>query len=119
MTDEPDGFADMDAGARPHYLGHRQRLKARFRDRGEAALEYYELLELLLFCPLPRQNTKPIAKALLARFGSFAEMLAAPRSRLKEISGIGDTAIDDLKAVHAAALRFTRRQISERKLLNS
>ncbi|PTW61701.1 DNA repair protein RadC [Breoghania corrubedonensis] len=109
----------MDAAARPHYLGHRQRLKARFRERGASALEDYELLELLLFRPLPRQDTKPIAKALLTRFGSFAEVLAAPRSRLKEVSGIGDAAIDDLKAVHAAALRFARGQISERKLLTS
>ncbi|WP_107989535.1 RadC family protein [Breoghania corrubedonensis] len=119
MTDEADGFSEMDAAARPHYLGHRQRLKARFRERGASALEDYELLELLLFRPLPRQDTKPIAKALLTRFGSFAEVLAAPRSRLKEVSGIGDAAIDDLKAVHAAALRFARGQISERKLLTS
>ena len=119
MTDETDGFADIDAAARPHYLGHRQRLRARFRERGAEALEDYELLELLLFRPLPRQDTKPIAKALLARFGSFAEVLAASRARLKEVSGIGDAVIDDLKAVHASALRFARGQISERKLLTS
>ncbi|MEI2383949.1 DNA repair protein RadC [Breoghania sp. JC706] len=119
MTEEADGFSEMDARARPHYLGHRQRLRARFRERGATALEDYELLEMLLFRSLPRQDTKPIAKALLARFGSFAEVLAAPRSRLKEVSGIGEAAVDDLKAVHAAALRFARGQISERKLLSS
>ena len=67
-----------DAGGFPHYHGHRDRLRARFRDKGAAALADYELLEMALFRALPRRDTKPIAKALLKRFGSLAEVLAAP-----------------------------------------
>ena len=57
----------------PHYHGHRDRLRARFREAGAEALADYELLELLLFRALPRRDVKPLAKALLAHFGSFAE----------------------------------------------
>ena len=56
----------------PHWLGHRERLKERFRARGAESFEDYELLELLLFRSLPRRDVKPIAKALIRRFGSFA-----------------------------------------------
>ncbi|WP_319773071.1 DNA repair protein RadC [Breoghania sp.] len=119
MTDNADGFAEADMGGRPHYHGHRKRLKARFRQRGHEALADYELLELLLFRTFPRKDTKPIAKALLSRFGSFAEVLAAPRSRLKDVEGIGEAVVDDLKAVHAAALCYARGQVSQRKVLSS
>ncbi len=103
----------------PHYHGHRTRLRARFRDKGEDALEDYELLELLLFRAIPRQDTKPVAKALIERFGSFAEVLAAPRNLLKEINGIGDAVVDDLKTVHASALRVSRSKVVSRKPLSS
>lgn len=116
--DEIPGFAEPRAKV-PHYHGHRTRLRARFRDKGEDALEDYELLELLLFRAIPRQDTKPIAKALIDRFGSFAEVLAAPRKLLKEIKGIGDAAVDDLKTVHASSLRVARSRVVERKLLSS
>jgi DNA repair protein RadC len=69
------GFKDA---GKPHYLGHRERLRRRFREAGADALPDYELLELILFRAAPRRDTKPLAKAILARFGSFAEALNAP-----------------------------------------
>jgi len=77
-------MAFKDAG-KPHYLGHRERLRRRFRDAGPDALPDYELLEMILFRAVPRRDTKPLAKAVLARFGSFAEALNAPEERLREV----------------------------------
>jgi len=104
---------------RPDYYGHRERLRERFREAGPDALADYELLELLLFRALPRRDTKPIAKALIKKFGSFAEVLSAPATRLKEVDGIGDSAVTDLKAVEAAASRLTRGQLGNRTVLSS
>ena len=73
------GFKDA---GKPHYLGHRERLRRRFRDGGADALPDYELLELILFRAAPRKDTKPLAKAILAKFGSFAEAIKGP-ARLK------------------------------------
>ena len=103
----------------PHYHGHRERLRQRFRDAGSEAVTDYELLELVLFRALPRRDLKPLAKQLLATFGSFAEVLAAPRERLAEIKGLGDAAITDLKIIHAAANRLLRGQLKQRPVLSS
>lgn len=105
--------------ADPGHKGHRQRLRQRFRKTGEQGLADYELLEFLLFSALPRQDTKPIAKALLKRFGSFPAALAAPRERLKEIPGLADISIDALQAVHAAVIRYQRAGLNDRKVLES
>ncbi len=102
-----------------HYLGHRERLRARFREAGGEALPDYELLELVLFRAIPRRDVKPIAKDLLKRFGSFAEVLAAPRGRLLEVKGLGEAVVDDLKAVEAAARRLTRGAVAKRPVLSS
>ena len=96
---------DDSAGDLPHYLGHRERLKARFRQSGDDTLADYELLELMLFQVVPRADTKPIAKALLARFGTFAEVLAASESRLLEVDGVGPAIAHHLKVTQAAARR--------------
>src|ERR1700744_3318786 len=77
--------------------GHRERLRERFLKGGAAAMPDYELLEMVLFAALPRRDTKPLAKALLKRFGSFAEVIAAPRDRLKEVAGAGDAVVSQLK----------------------
>ncbi|MDJ1159475.1 DNA repair protein RadC [Chelatococcus sp. SYSU_G07232] len=110
-----------DAGARqePHYHGHRNRLRARFREAGGDALPDYELLELLLFRSIPRRDVKPLAKALLKRFGSFAEVLAAPADRLAEVDGIGESVVSDLKVVEAAARRLAKGAIAARPVLSS
>src|ERR1700716_4652576 len=81
------------AASPPHYLGHRERLRDRFRKGGADALGEYELLELILFRAMPRRDVKPLAKALIARFGSFAEVVSARPERLREIEGLGDAAI--------------------------
>jgi DNA repair protein RadC len=99
--------------------GHRQRLKERFTSGGPEALPDYELLELVLFGAIPRRDTKDLAKRLLARFGSFAEVINAPPERLKEIKGTGDAAVMQLKLVRAAALRVMRDSIMERPVLGS
>lgn len=117
MTDERNGFKDK--AARPDQQGHRERLRQRFRKSGEATLPDYELLELLLFSALPRQDTKPVAKQLLRRFGSIAGVLGAPRARLKEIAGIGDKVADQLKIVEACSVRAARDAINEREPLDS
>jgi DNA repair protein RadC len=103
----------------PHYHGHRERLRERFLEGGSAAVTDYELLELVLFRALPRRDVKPLAKDLIARFGSFAEVVSAPPERLAEISGLGEAAITELKIVEAAAHRFARGQVRNRPVLSS
>ena len=103
----------------PHFHGHRERLRAKFRDAGERALADYELLELILFRPLPRRDTKPVAKALIARFGSFAEVLAAPERLLKEVEGVGQSVVTEIKLVEAAAQRMTAGKVKGRPVLGS
>ena len=100
-------------------LGHRVRLRHRFRAGGPDAIPDYELLELILFRVFPRGNTKPLAKQLIAKFGSFAEVINAAPERLAEIDGVGDRVIDELKLVRAAALRTLRGEIMRRKVLGS
>ena len=79
----------------------------------------YELLELVLFAAVPRQDTKPLAKALIARFGSFAEVIAAKRERLLEIPGAGEAVVNQLKIVEAAATRLAKAQVIGRPALSS
>jgi DNA repair protein RadC len=118
---------DSDAGPEPKSLfkdadlraGHRQRLKERFVAGGPEALPEYELLELVLFNAIPRRDTKPVAKRLIERFGSFAEVVNAPPERLKEVKGVGDAAIMQLKLVRAGALRLMQGGIMQRPVLAS
>ena len=112
-----------DAGARnktAHYHGHRDRLRARFREQGGEALPDYELLELLLFRAIPRRDTKrPDLLGFCLRFGSFTEVLGAPAERLREVPGIGDAVVTELKLMEAAAQRYARGQVNERQVLSS
>jgi DNA repair protein RadC len=107
------------AEAAPHYHGHRERLRARFREAGPDSLSDYELLELVLFRAIPQRDLKPLAKDLLKTFGSFAEVISAPPARLAEVKGLGAAAITELKVVQAAAERFARGQVRLRPLLTS
>ncbi len=108
-----------DAGGLPHFHGHRDRLRTRFRDKGAAALADYELLEMALFRAIQRGDTKPLAKALLKRFGTLSEVLAAPRERLKEIGGVGDRVVDELKLIRAFAERTAGEAVRKRPVLAS
>jgi len=111
----------FEAGAddNPHYLGHRARLRQRFLAGGADALPDYELLELLLFGAIPRRDVKPLAKALLAEFGSFGEVIAAPHARLLAFKGLAENATTQLKIVEAAALRLSKSRMLERSALSS
>jgi DNA repair protein RadC len=103
----------------PHYLEHRQRLRGRFLNAGADALADYELLELILFRAIPRRDVKPLAKALLAKFGSFSEAIAAPKERLREVRGLGEAAIAEIKTIQAAASRLAHGQVKARHVLSS
>ena len=81
--------------AAPHYHGHRERLRSRFREAGADA--DYELLELVLFRAIPQRDVKPLAKKLIEKFGSFAEVISAPQKRLAEVKGLGEAGIAELK----------------------
>lgn len=91
-----------------HYLGHRARLRERLLQAGSESVADYELVELVLFRAIPRRDVKPLAKALIARFGSFAEAIAAEPARLAEIDGMTQGAIAEFKIVEAGAKRFAR-----------
>jgi len=107
------------AEASPHYHGHRERLRSRFREAGADAVTDYELLELLLFRAIPQRDVKPLAKELIAKFGSFAETISAPAARLREVKGLGDAAITELMIVQAAAKRLARGQVKGKTVLSS
>ena len=105
--------------AQPHFHGHRERLRGRFREAGADALSDYEMLELVLFRAIPQRDVKPLAKELIEIFGSYAEVLAAPVQRLGEIKGLGDAAITELKVVQAAAARMLKGEVKKRTVLTS
>jgi DNA repair protein RadC len=113
QTDEPG------REARPHFHGHRQRLRARLREAGAQALADYELLELVLFRAFSQKDVKPLAKELIAKFGSFAEVISAPPKRLMEVEGVGEAAVAELKIVEAAARRLAHGEVSQRPALSS
>ncbi len=103
----------------PHYHGHRERLRTRFEEAGAETLPDYELLELLLFRSIPRRDVKPLAKELIQRFGSFAEVLGAPATRLAEIDGVSESVALDLKIVEAALKRMAKGAVGKRPVLSS
>lgn len=108
-----------EAAVLPDYLGHRERLRARFENGGASALADYELLEMLLFYALPRRDTKPMAKRLLDEFKSFAGVLAATREQLARVDGVGDGAATFVKALHAAAQMAARAGVVEGPVITS
>ncbi len=103
----------------PHYHGHRERLRDRFHGAGPDALSDYELLEMVLFSARSRGDVKPLAKTLIKKFGSFAEVIHAPEARLREVDGIGDKTVTQLKLIAAAASRIAKGQLKQRTLLSS
>jgi DNA repair protein RadC len=118
MPRKPDKPDDQPA-EEPHYHGHRERLRDRFFTAGPDALTDYELLELALFAAIPRKDTKPLAKALLNKFGSFTEVIHAPVTRLREEKGIKDASINQLKLLAAASSRAAKREIERKIALSS
>lgn len=104
---------------KPHWLGHRDRLRQKLLARGADALEDYELLETLLFAFLPRRDVKPIAKALLVRFGSLSAMFAAPPEDIASLDGMGETSAAYLKATAELVARAAREEIAARPIISS
>jgi DNA repair protein RadC len=111
----------LDAGGRlPSYIAdHRARLRARFMDGGAAAMPDYELLELILFRAIPRQDVKPLARGLLDAFGDINGVLSAAPERLATINGCGPAVALELKVVEAAAQRLARARVMNRPVLSS
>ncbi|GAB4357849.1 MAG: DNA repair protein RadC [Kiloniellaceae bacterium] len=104
---------------KPHYHGHRERLRQRLLERGGASLQDYEILEFLLFGAKPRGDTKPLAKALIERFGSLARVLTAPPDALAKVPGMGDASIAALKIVPEAAARLAREEAMAGDVISS
>lgn len=134
MADEPDErgmFAesaaippsfprkDTPADPKPHWHGHRDRLRQKFAEAGDDVLADYELLELLLYRLIPRRDTKPVAKALIARFGSIGGVLGAPVPLLQEVSGVGATVATELKLVAAIGRRSLKSEIRKKQVMAS
>jgi DNA repair protein RadC len=104
---------------KPDHLGHRQRLRERFLNGGDRSLQDYELLELLLAQAQPRVDTKPAAKALIKRFGTFAGVMAATPEQLQECEGVGPAATVTIKVVQACALRMAQQEVLKREVIGS
>jgi DNA repair protein RadC len=121
VSADPDLWrAAKAAGApKPHHAGHRERLRERAVAGGLAALPDYELLELFLFRSIPKKDIKPLAKQLLARFGSLTAVLGATPAELKTLNGIGDTVALDLKLLHEVSVRAAREQVARRPVISS
>jgi DNA repair protein RadC len=118
----PDGdeVAPQPGQTPPSYLlDHRKRLRARFMEGGAGAMPDYELLELLLFRAIPRQDVKPLARRLLDAFGDFNGVVTAPPARLTQVQGVGDAVVQELKIVEAAAQRLARAKVMQRQVMAS
>ena len=134
MARKPAGFADkmfsdqlgmLDMAASPALTsaigaeGHRDRMRTRILAGQGDTMADYELLEMVLFIALPRVDTKTLAKTLIARFGSFSNAIAAPPEELREVKGIGDSAIATMKVIKLAAQRLARAEVLDRPVLNN
>ncbi|MGR3712904.1 MAG: RadC family protein [Shimia sp.] len=111
--------AALPAGKLPSYIGdHRKRLRARVLAGGADAMPDYEMLELVLFRAIPRQDVKPLTHKLLETFGDFNGVLSAPVARLTEVKGVGEAVVSELKIVEAAAHRLARSRVMQRHVLS-
>lgn len=117
--DKPAKPPSAPATPEVHYHGHRERLRNRYRDSGDTALADYEILELLLFRLIPRRDTKPIAKALLARFGTLGGVFGASTNLLQEVNGVGEAVALDLKLVASVAQRMLKSELTGKPVLSS
>ncbi len=118
--DEAPTATPVRSGKQPSYIAdHRQRLRARFMQGGASAVPDYELLELVLFRAIPRRDVKPLARMLMDRFGDFNRVITAPEARLRDISGVGDAVITELKILEAAAHRMARSRVLQQHVVSS
>lgn len=105
--------------ADPHWQGHRDRLRGKLLKRGASALDDYELLETLLFAFIPRRDVKPVAKAMLQRFGSLSAVFTAEPAELKKVAGVGDTVSAYLKTVQEIGDRAARETLQAQPIISS
>ena len=103
---------------KPHYHGHRERLRQRFLEGGAESVPDYELLELILFA-IPRKDTKKLAKDLIAAFGSLADVISADATKLAEFPGMGETGAAAIKAAQAAAQRLLHAEMKNTEVISS
>ncbi len=104
----------------PSYItDHRKRLRERFMQGGATAMPDYELLELLLFRAIPRQDVKPLARLLLDTFGDYNRVVSAAPARLLMVKGVGESVVQELKIVEASAQRLMRARVMHRPILSS
>lgn len=103
---------------KPHYTGHRARLRERFLASPES-LPDYELLEIILFAASPRGDVKPLAKDLLTHFGSLYDVCKAPAEELAKVPGMNTQAITAITAMHIIALRNINAEIEQKPILES
>ena len=115
MSDQPV----VEKEKKPHYAGHRQRLRERFLQAGSQALADYELLEMILFPAKPLGDVKPLAKALIAQFGSFGKVLMTEPGELARVEGVGDAAIVAIKVAKAASERLLKEEVTSRPVIKS
>jgi DNA repair protein RadC len=119
-ADEAAAAALPAEGRLPSYIrDHRKRLRERFLAGGPEAMPDYELLELVLFRAIPRQDVKPLARRLLETFGDFNGVVSAPPARLAEVEGAGEAVVCELKVIEAAAHRLARARVLRRPVLSS
>jgi len=118
MSDRAETRSKAEKAEAPHHVGHRDRLRRRFLEAGGDALADYEMLELLLYSTIPRRDTKPLAKRLIGRFGSYAGVLRAAPAALKA-AGLSHPTVVMLKAVGEAAVRLAREEVIDRPVLSS
>ena len=116
MAEDSSEKAEPD---KPHYLGHRERLREKFLEQGPDALADYEIIELLLTLARPRIDCKPIAKALLKQFGNLPTLMAANPDTMKSVEGVGDGTVVALKLVQAIAQRMLKREVLDKPVLDS
>lgn len=109
----------MNDKEKPHYLGHRKRLRERFLKSGGQGMADYEILEILLFPASPRRDVKPLAKTLIDHFGSFARVLTAPEEELLKFGGMNESAVSAIKIARESANRLLSAEIQERPIIQS
>lgn len=107
------------ASSKPHFHGHRERLRQRLLEQGPTSLSDYEVIEFLLFGAKPRGDVKPLAKALIAQFGSLAAVLSATPRELKKVTGMGDASTAALLVIREAACRLARADVLEQPVIDS
>lgn len=117
--ESPAQKAKKPAEPKPHFHGHRKRLRDRFLQAGAGALADYELLEMILFPAKPQGDVKPLAKLLLSRFGDFAGVMNASPTSLMEVEGVGEAAVGAIKVVRAAAEKLLQSHAAERTIIHN